>query len=472
MRRWVPLAALAIIAVAGVVLITARSSQGDYRVDVVFDNSRGLTPGQLVEVAGARVGTIKAIHLTPDYKARLELSVDKRFAPFRKNASCTIRPQGLLAEYYVECDPGTPSAPALSGGQSTPTVPVSHTTQPVALTDLADIWSAPVRDRLSVLIAQLGMGAAGRGQDLNAILRRSNPSLAAARRVIGILRSQRSQLNSLLVSANKVIAPLARQPERVDAFVREAARASAQTGSHSQELADSVKRLPALLTAAETPLRQLDAVVRTGTPLVQQLRAAAPSLNSMTTDIGPFAAQVQPTLKKLGPVLAQGSKTLKRSIPVSRAMREYTHNSRGAAELAGPLFTNLQQRGFSESLLLFLYRGAAAAARFDKDSHILPAYSVINDCSAPATTPLAGCEATFTKAPSTRRKHRRGAHAHTRRGAAPQVDQGGTTPPVHVPKPKLPIDPVEPVKHLLDQIVGTPQPLPDNLDSLTNYLFG
>jgi ABC-type transporter Mla subunit MlaD len=427
----------------------------------------------LVEVAGARVGTIEAIHLTRGYKARIELAVDRRFAPFRRNATCTIRPQGLLAEYYIECDPGTPSAPELRASNGgTPTVPVTRTTQPVALTDLFDIWSAPVRDRLSLLIAQLGMGTAGRGQELNAILRRSNPSLAAARKVIGILRDQRAELDSLLVSANRAIAPLAKRPERVSAFVREAARAGANTSAHSRELAESIARLPALLDAAEPSLRQLDSVVRTGTPLVRELRAASPALNRLTADIGPFANQVEPTLKALRPALAQGARTLKRSIPVSRAMREYTHNSRSAAELAGPLFTNLRERGFAESLLSFHYRGAAAAARFDKDSHILPAFSVINECSMAATEPVPGCEATFTKPAAARRTARHRARTRTARPPRQETSHTGSgTPSAPAPGP-LPKDPLAPVKDLLDQIVPAPQPLPDNLDSLADYLFG
>ena len=469
MRRLAPLLALGIVIAAAVVLIATRGSTSDYRVDVIFDNSRGLTPGQLVEVAGARVGTIQAIHLTPDYKARIELSVDHRFAPFRKNATCTIRPQGLLAEYYVECNPGTPSSPPLNDqGTSTPTVPVTHTTQPIALTDLFDIWSAPVRDRLSLLVAQLGMGLAGRGQDLNALLRRSNPSLAAARRVLTILHSQRSQLSSLLVSANAAIAPLARQPARVDAFVREADRAAAQTSQHTQELAQSVQRLPALLDAAVPSLHELDSVIRTGTPLTRQLHAAAPSLDRLSADLGPFAQQVQPTLRALGPVLAQGATTLTKSIGVSRAMRDYAHNSRPAAELAGPLFTNLQKRGFPESLLLFLYRGSAATARFDKDSHIMPAYSIINDCSMPATTPVAGCTTNPRATTAARSKKR--ARAHSKPITAPQANTPQAAPTPATPLPK---NPVAPVQHLLNQIAGgQPPPLPDNLDSLVNYLLG
>ena len=468
-RRLIPLAVLALIVAAAVVLITGNQGASAYRVDVIFDNSHGLTPGQLVEVAGARVGTIQAIHLTRGYKARIEMSVDRRFAPFRKNASCTIRPQGLLAEYYVECNPGTPSASELRGrGKATPTVPVTHTTEPVALTDLFDVWSAPVRDRLSILIAQLGMGFAGRGQDLNAILRRSNPSLAAARRVIAILTSQRAQIDTLLASANQALGPLSREPARVDAFVQQAARAASQTSAHSQALAASVGRLPALLTAAEPSLRELDSVVRTGTPLARQLHAAAPSLNRLTSDMPPFARQVQPTLKALGPVLSHGATTLRKSLPVSRAMHEYAHNSRGAAQLAGPLFTNLRDRGFAESLLLFLYRGAAAAARFDKYSHILPAYSVINECSLPATTPVPGCEATFTSATAARRSHARSKRPSVRHAPARQPSPAAPTPAA----PVLPKNPLAPVQQLLNQIVPPTPSLPGDIKSLTNYLLG
>jgi virulence factor Mce-like protein len=470
MTRFLRIAVPAVLIFAAAVLLISRhQSEGEYRVDVVFDNSRGLTPGQLVEVAGARVGTIEAIHLTRDYKARIELKIDRRFAPFRKNASCTIRPQGLLAEYYIECVPGTPSAPPLrTAGDSTPTVPVTRTTQPVALTDLFNIWSAPVRDRLSILIAQLGMGTAGRGEELNALLRRSNPSLAAARRVLTILHKQRSQIDALLVSANKAIAPLANQPKRVSAFVREASRSAAQTAAHSSELADSVRRLPALLDSAVPSLQALDSVVRTGTPLTRQLRAAAPSLNRLTSDIGPFARQVQPTLTKLRPVLRQGTKTLKRSVAVSKATREYAHNSRPAAELAGPLFTNLQERGFSESLLIFLYRGAAAAARFDKDSHILPAYSVFNECSMEAKTPVPGCEATFKPASVAKRGKRTRTRNHTRRASREQPSSGTTPAPAPKPKPVT-----APVQELLNNILGgSPAPLPDNVDPLLNYLLG
>src|SRR4051794_39573635 len=129
------------------------SDSGTYHVDVIFDNARGLLPGQLVQIAGARVGEIDDVSVTKDFKARISASIDSRFAPFRKDATCTIRPEGLIAENYVQCDPGTPDSPELHGtGGVPPTVPVDHTTQPVNLTDLFEIWNVPTRDRLGVLL--------------------------------------------------------------------------------------------------------------------------------------------------------------------------------------------------------------------------------------------------------------------------------------------------------------------------------
>ena len=54
-----------------------------------------------------------------------------------------------------------------------PKLPVERTTQPVALTDLFEIWNAPTRDRLQILLSTLGIATSARGEDLNAILRRA-----------------------------------------------------------------------------------------------------------------------------------------------------------------------------------------------------------------------------------------------------------------------------------------------------------
>lgn len=471
----VALAALGFALVGG----QARAG-GDYRVDVILDNAHGLVPGQLVEIAGARVGKIDDVVLTPDFKARVELTVQAQYAPFHKDANCTIRPQGLIAEYYVDCDPGTPDSPELqSSGANAPTVPVGQTTAPVAITDLFDIWTVPVRERLTVLLSELGISTAARGEDFNALLRRANPALAQARRVIGILHRQKGQLATILDTTHDAIGRLAAKRRRVSDFIDKAAAVTSQTGLHSSELAQGVARLPALLDAAKPALRDLNGVVRTGTPLVRRLHQAAPALNRISVDIGPFARTATPTLAKLKPVLEQGTRTLRASAPISRLLRGYAHRSLPAAKLAGPLFTDLDAKGFNRSLMLFLYRGAALGARFDGVSHILPSFITLNACAAPATTPVAGCSANFTQPTLPAARHRARRHHKAPQPSAPQAP-AIKAPEVKPPALKVPAPlakPIESVQKLIQKLLPPAAPqspsTPDKpVDRLLGYLLG
>lgn len=398
MRRLAALAAVLALggAAAGAVAATHGGGQtgSSYRVDIVFDDARGLIPGQLVEVAGARVGTIQDVTLTPAHRARIEATIDPRFAPFRSDATCTIRPEGLLAENYVDCDPGSPRGRALVAHDGrAPTVPVTQTTEPVTLNDLFDIATVPFRDRLRVLVDELGVGLAGRGQDLNAILLRANPALGQARRVLAILRAQRRQLATAIDASDAAVARLAAHPGDVRAFIDRTAAVAERTAAHRGGLSESIGRLPPLLAQARPALRDLDAVAVNGTPLLDELRAAAPSLDRLSTDLGPFAARARPELARLERTLARGTRATRRSLPLVTAIARYVHASLPNARLAGQVFANLRDRGAIEFLLSFFYHGAESGARFDAVSHILPSRLSVDQCSQYASTPVAGCSA-------------------------------------------------------------------------------
>ena len=82
----------------------------------IFDSAASAVPGSEVKVAGATVGRIESMDVTPDKRAALVLRIDDaRFTPFRADARCTIRPQSLISEKYVECQPGTAGHRGSSG---------------------------------------------------------------------------------------------------------------------------------------------------------------------------------------------------------------------------------------------------------------------------------------------------------------------------------------------------------------------
>ncbi len=213
-RRLLAVAMVALTALLAAVIVGAPAeSAGTYRVDAIFDTAKGIIPGQVVKVAGARVGFVEDVVLTEDYKARIVMSVPRRFT-FHKDASCNIQPEGLIAENFVQCDPGTPSDEELDGDPA-PTVPVEQTAVPVSITDLFKIFQADVRQRFTVAMMAVGGGLASRGEDLNEIIRRSNPTLAAVRRLTADLAAQKEQISAAVRDTDLLVARLAERKDKV-----------------------------------------------------------------------------------------------------------------------------------------------------------------------------------------------------------------------------------------------------------------
>jgi phospholipid/cholesterol/gamma-HCH transport system substrate-binding protein len=401
MRRLAAIVLLLATSGALAALLFGASAEGSStaRFDVIFDDARGLIGGQLVKVAGARAGTIDNVVVTPDFKARVEATIDSRFMPFHKDATCTIRPEGLIAENYVDCDPGTAnSTPLQSSAGHPPTVPVNRTTEPVSLLDLFNMFNLPTRERFQAIVNELGIGTSGRGNDFNDILRRANPTLALARQAISILTRQRTQLAAIIDNTNTIAREASTHTASLQRFLDQAASLSTLTAAHRDALSQAIARLPGLLAAAQPALRQLDTVAVDGTPLLQQLHASVPALNQVSSDLGPFVKTAKPALDKLGATLKQGIPAIRDTTPVVRTLRAYSDRSLDGTLRFAALAKNLQRHGFVENFFSVQYYITAALARFDSTSHLLSILLVgahNGACSIYATKPVPGCSAHY-----------------------------------------------------------------------------
>lgn len=411
LMRWAAAVGVACAVLVGLLLGPVTSSHhgsatadSTYRVDAIFDTAKGIIPGQLVKIAGARVGTIKDVVLTPDFKARIQMQVDRRFAPFRKDASCNIQPEGLISERFVQCEPGTPAAGALEPvGDQAATVPVTHTSVPVAITDLFNIFRVPVRQRFSVVIASLGLGLAGRGDDLNAVLRRANPALALTRKALTILGEQKREIAQSIVDVDRISTTLANRPQSVTSFLDEAAKVTRTTADHSDPLEQGVKKLPALLDQAQPTFARLNEVAAAGTPVLRDIRTATPGIVSLVNQIPAFTAAAKPALSHLSTAATTGSRTVTAAKPVVKLLKTFTAAAGPTGRSLNQLLVNLQARGGLENLLSFIYGAASASSRFDSVSHLLPAHILLSSCSQYSETPTPGCSAHYGDATATRK---------------------------------------------------------------------
>ncbi|GAC1440862.1 MAG: hypothetical protein NVSMB51_20640 [Solirubrobacteraceae bacterium] len=437
---------LAAAVTAGLVLAGGRADGSSaYEVDAIFDTAKGIIPGQLVKIAGARVGTVKDVSLTADFKARIEMSIDRRFAPFHSDAGCAIKPEGLIAENFVDCSPGTPAGRLLDAqGGHAPTVPVSRNSEPVALTDLFNIWNTPTADRLRVLINEFGGGLAGRGEDLNALIHRANPSLTVARRAIALVNRQRAQLQRIVANTDPVVAQLAARSRQVQRFIDNAAAVTRTTAAHAGPLAAAIQRLPPLLAAARPALGALNALTRDGAPLLANLRDAAGPLNRLTSDVHPFAGAAIPALQQLAPALGATTVTLRDGAPLVGRLRTFAREANPIGQSLNELLINLRDRGGVEGLLTFLYNSAAASSRYDSISHLIPSHVLINNCTNYSVTPVDGCSAHFAGAQP--QASRRASRHLSRAPATPTANQaplvstpgGASVAPTPGPAPAAP----------------------------------
>jgi virulence factor Mce-like protein len=400
-RRLLALAVVSVLAAAGVALALGTASSGaaddaSYRVNAIFDTAKGIIPGQVVKIAGARVGTVDDVTLTEDYQARIEMSVDRRFAPFKSDAACDIQPEGLISERFVQCDPGSPDGRELQEEDDVPAVPVTRTKVPVAFTDLFNVFDLPVRQRFSIVVSSLGLGLAGRGTDVNDVLRRANPTLGLLREVLDRLDRDKRDLQDAVSATDRVVADLAKRPERVGDFVDRAAAVATRTANRRSELQEGVRRLPALLDETEPTLRRFETFAREATPLLRDVRTAAPDIAALLRQIAPAAAAGRPALRALGDTAVTGRRTIRSARPVVKLLRSFATAALPTGVQLADLLTNLRDRVVTESLGRYAHNAVGFTGRYDSYGHIAPAHAFFNKCALFHETPDPDCRATYT----------------------------------------------------------------------------
>jgi phospholipid/cholesterol/gamma-HCH transport system substrate-binding protein len=425
---------LLLLAALVVLVLGTGASGGDggsYRVRAIFDSASFVVPGEDVKVAGVKVGTIESLDVTPDNKAAIVLRIDDpAFQDFKRDAHCTIRLQSLIGEKFVACEPTQPkganTAPAPSlrkiargAGKGEYLLPVANTSSPVDLDLLNTVMREPERQRFAIIINELGVGLAGNGQQLNAVIRRADPALYQLDRVLAILASQNRVLANLARDSDAALAPAAQQSQSISDFIDNAGATATATAARGDALEQNFAKLPAFLIQLRPTMRRLGEFAAAGTPVMRDLRAAAPSVNTLFEQLGPFSTAALPTFRTLGDLADAGRQALPAAEPIIRDIRAFATEAKPFARtLAGGL-TSLQSQNGIQRLLDVILETTGTANEFDSVSHFLRTFLTVPvTCLQYAVSQDSSCSATFTDQSS-------GAAASTT--TAPPADASATT---------------------------------------------
>ncbi len=374
-----------------------------YQVRVIFDNAAYAVSGEDVRVAGQPVGKIESLDVAYGHRAAVTISIETPgFSPFKKDAHCTIRPQSVIGEKYVECTPGSKNSPPLDtipGGQpgaGKHLLPLASTSSPVDIDLVGDIMRLPYRQRFAILINEFGTALAGRGQDLNDAIHRANPALRDTDKVLAVLASQNRTLANLAQESDQVIAPLANKRKRISHFVVAANDTATATAERSGDIVRTFQRFPGFLRELRPTLQQLGDFSDQMTPVLADLQTAAPDLNRFITQLGPFSRSATTSIKSLGQATVIGRPALIKSLPLLRRLARFTKNALPVGRNLDALTASLDRTGGIERIMDYIFFQVTAINGFDGVSHYLRAGLLANLCSAYATAPAGGCSANYT----------------------------------------------------------------------------
>ncbi len=343
MRRLLGIA-LVLLAAGGTLVLLGGASGGGgaggggnvFKVEL--DNAFGLTEGGDFKIAGVRAGSTSTFRVEGQERPRAVVKAEVTepgFADLREDARCEIRPQSLIGEYYVDCQPGTSDRKLPDGGR----VPVAQTSSTIPADLVNSILRRPYRDRLRLIVGELGAGFAGRPEDLSEALRRAHPGLRETSETLEILGRQTATIEQFITDADRVISELEARKGDVTRFVREAGQTAEISASRRADLAESFRRLPAFLTELEPYMNRLGDLTQAQTPVLRDLQAASDELDTFLTRLRPFAAEGTPALVALGDASVVGRRAVRKS---EEEIRELRRLGQDAPELAKPLRQFLQ----------------------------------------------------------------------------------------------------------------------------------
>lgn len=246
--------------------------EGPVELTALFDDVGDLVAGHSVQVADVRVGSITAIELTDDYRAKVTMRV-KDGLELPSNSEAVLRTTSLLGEKFIEIRPerdesgeAVPAHATLQDGDE-----LARATQAPELEFVAEeavnLLGGVVSNDLSALIETGSIGFRGRSAELGSVI----DSLSV---VSATLADQTGNIVRIIDGLDKATATLASGSGQVDQLLVNLADTTQVLADNRELTLQTLRDLTRLAQAQneivfqpfrddmERQIRQLDAILQ------------------------------------------------------------------------------------------------------------------------------------------------------------------------------------------------------------------
>jgi phospholipid/cholesterol/gamma-HCH transport system substrate-binding protein len=275
-RPWVLGVFVAILFAIGFYLAFAKElpwSSDGYTVDATFENAATLRSSAPVRIAGVNVGEVTNVEAKGD-AAEVTFTVSEEGQPIHADAEVEIRPRLFLeGNFFLDLQPGSPSAPELESGGD---IPMTQTATAVQLDEVLSALQSPQRRGLQRLLEGFG-GALNyeptaaddatqdpdvqgetAGESLNDAFEYGGPAGRSSAIVANALRGQEpDDLSGLIRSSAQVFEKLASREDDLSELITNFNVTAGAFADESENLSASIAELGPTLEESEVSLRHL-----------------------------------------------------------------------------------------------------------------------------------------------------------------------------------------------------------------------
>jgi phospholipid/cholesterol/gamma-HCH transport system substrate-binding protein len=294
--RLIALGALAAAAIA-VVAVVLLGGEG-YRVKLRLVNASQLVKGNLVTVAGERVGSVEAIDITEDGQAEVEISVEGDYAPLRRGTRAVIRQLSLsgVANRYVDLQLGGATGAEIPAGETVPSV---DTQANVDLDQIFNTFDPVARTAVGRTIRLFRDFNRGSEEEAGRALRLLAPSLASTSRLFREINRNTPDFERFIVQTGRLMEDLSSRGDDLAGTIQGLGTTMNALADERDDLGRAIELLPGTMRRANTTFVNLRAALDDLDPLVDVTRPALRELRPLFAQLRPFARDVVPTARDL-----------------------------------------------------------------------------------------------------------------------------------------------------------------------------
>ncbi|HWX44328.1 MAG TPA: MlaD family protein [Solirubrobacteraceae bacterium] len=283
-----------------------------FRLNAVFNTAVNIRPKGPVRIAGVPVGKVTSIRREGDTGV-VSMEIEDKGLPIHSDATVKIRPRIFLeGNFWVELQPGSPSAPVVSSGH---TIPITQTSDPVQIDQVLDALNTDTRANLQTFLVEYGAALTAKpnaaqdaeqaqevrgvnaAQAINKAYQRGPEALrdgAIVGQALG--GTETHDLSKLFASLEKVSAALDVHEQALGELFGHFNTFVGSLAAQAPSLRTAVIELPGALHGTERGFAELN--------------SAAPSIRTFALDLVPGVEQIPATSAAAFPWIEQVQATL------------------------------------------------------------------------------------------------------------------------------------------------------------------